>query len=185
MQGIEFQAFAGDCTLDGRITMFGERLTDFLNGQERFRIHHLQCTSLEDGHVVPVDSLTLERDDLLAVVGTGPRGSERQRIEVEKMRLQLSIGPYLVLGRIHLRPGQDPMQNVLQREPMIPLTDATLAYTVAGAVVAVDVATIIVNRHLVEWITATDDEASVFPHAVVRSPYALNLRKDFTGTATL
>ena len=26
--------------------MFGERLTDFLNGQERFRIHHVVCQSL-------------------------------------------------------------------------------------------------------------------------------------------
>ena len=101
------------------------------------------------------------------------------------MRLQLSVGPYLVLGRIHLLPGQDPMQNVLQRDPMIPLTDATIAYTVAGTVVARDITTIIVNRHLVEWITATDDEASIFPDAVVRSPFSLNLRKDFTGSAPL
>ena len=165
--------------------MFGDRLTDFLNGQERFRLHHVECTSLEDGSIVPVDSISVERDDLLAVVGTGPRGSEEQRIEVEKMRLQLSVGPYLVLGRIHLLPGQDPMQNVLQRDPMIPLTDATIAYTVAGTVVARDITTIIVNRHLVEWITATDDEASIFPDAVVRSPFSLNLRKDFTGSAPL
>ena len=185
MQGVEFQGFAGDCTISGKVTMFGDRLTDFLNGQERFRLHHVECTSLDDGRVVPVDSISVERDDLLAVVGTGPRGSERQRIEVEKMRLQLSIGPYLVLGRIHLQPGQDPMQNVLQREPMIPLTDATIAYNVAGAVVARDVTTVIINRHLVEWITATDDEASIFPDAVVRSPFALNLRKDFTGTTSL
>jgi hypothetical protein len=185
MQGVEFQGFAGDCTINGKITMFGDRLTDFLNGQERFRLHHVEFTSLDDGRVVPVDSVSVERDDLLAVVGTGPRGSEKQRIAVEETRLQLSIGPYIVLGRLHSSPGLDPMKSVLQREPMIPLTDATVAYSVAGAVVARDVTTVIVNRHLVEWISATEDEASIFPEATVRSPYALNLRKDFTGPATI
>ena len=67
--------------------------------------------------------------------------------------MQLSIGPYVILGRLHVPPGQDPMRNVLQREPMIPFTGVTMAYNVAGTVVARDVGTVIVNRHLVEWIT--------------------------------
>jgi hypothetical protein len=185
MQGVEFQGFAGDCTISGRITMFGERLTDFLNGQERFRLHKVQFQSLEDGHEVPVDSVSVERDDLLLVVGTGPRGSEKQRVRLDEQRMQLSIGPYMVLGRLHLKPGQDPMKNVLQREPMIPLTMATIAYTVAGTIVARDVPTVIVNRLLVDWIAATADEASLFPDATVRSPHTMNLRKDFTGPATI
>lgn len=183
MQGVEFQGFAGDCTIAGQVTMFGERLTDFLNGQERFRLHHVQLTSLDDGHIVPMDSISVERDDLLAVVGSGPRGSQQQRIQLEQTRMQLSIGPYIILGRLHTLPGVDPMKNVLQRESMIPLTSATIAYSLAGATIARDVGTIIVNRHQVEWIAATADEASVFPDAMVRSPYALNLSKDFTGSA--
>jgi hypothetical protein len=183
MQGVEFQGFAGDCTIAGQVTMFGERLTDFLNGQERFRLHHVEFTSLEDGHVVALDSVSLERDELLAVVGTGPRGSESQRVELEETRMQLAIGPYIILGRLHTQPGADPMKNVLQRETMIPLTQATIAFSVAGATIARDVSTIIVNRHQVEWIAATADEASLFPDATIRSPFSLNLRKDFTGSA--
>jgi len=185
MQGVEFQGFAGDCTITGRITMFGERLTDFLNGQERFRLHKVEFQSLADGHQVPVDSVSVERDDLLAVVGTGPRGSEKQRVRLDETRMQLSIGPYMILGRLHSRPGQDPMQSVLQREPMIPLTSATIAYSVAGAIVARDVGTVIVNRLLVDWISATADEASLFPDIPLRSPYAMHLSKDFTGSAPL
>ena len=185
MQGVEFQGFAGDCTIAGRITMFGDRLTDFLNGQERFRLHHCEFTSLEDGRVVPVDSVSVERDDLLAVVGTGPRGSEKQRVRLEEQRMQLAIGPYVILGRLHVPPGTDAMRNVLQREPMIPFTGATIAYSCAGETIARDVATVIVNRLQVEWITATGDEASLFPDATVRSPFAMTLRKDFTGSAPL
>jgi hypothetical protein len=185
MQGVEFRAFAGDCTIAGKLTMFGDRLTDFLNGQERFRVHHVTFQSLDDGHTVTEDSISLERDDLLAVVATGPRGSERQRVRLEEARMQLSIGPYVILGRLHLPPGQDPMKNVLQREPMIPLTSATIAYSVSGAVEARDVDTVIVNRLQVDWIAATAEEASIFPDATLRSPYTMNLRKDFTGPATL
>lgn len=185
MQGVEFQGFAGDCTITGRITMFGERLTDFLNGQERFLVHKVEFESLEDGHRLAVDSVSLVRDDLLAVVATGPRGSERQRVRLEETRMQLSIGPYVVLGRLHTPPGLDPMQSVFQREPMIPLTGATIAYSVAGTVVARDVPTVIVNRLQVEWISASAEEASVFPEATIRSPFSMSLKKDFTGPSTL
>lgn len=185
MQGVEFLGFAGDCTITGKITMFGDRLTDFLNGQERFRVHHCEFTSLEDGHVVAMDSMSIEREDLLAVVATGPRGSEDQRRKLEETRMQLSIGPYIILGHLHAAAGVDPMKSILQREPMIPLTNTTIAWTQAGETQVRDLPTIIVNRLQVEWITATEEEASIFPDAVVRSPYALNLSKDFTGSASL
>ncbi|MFP5342880.1 MAG: hypothetical protein ACLGIJ_08155 [Candidatus Limnocylindria bacterium] len=178
MQGVEFHGFAGDCTIAGRITMFGERLTDFLNGQERFRLHKVEFTSLDDGHVVPMDSISLERDDLLCVVGTGPRGSEKQRVRLEETRMQLSIGPYIILGRLHSRSGQDPMKSVFQREPMIPLTNATIAWTQAGQTTVRDLPTLIVNRLQVEWISATDEEAEAFPDVPVRSPFSVRLARD-------
>ncbi len=185
MQGVEFHGFAGDCTIAGRITMFGERLTDFLNGQERFRLHKVKFESLDDGHVVAMDSISLERDDLLAVVGTGPRGDEKRRVRLAETRMQLSIGPYIILGRLHAAPGLDPIKSVISREPMIPLTGATMAYSVAGTVVARDVGTLIVNRFQVDWITATADEATLFPEATVRSPFSMSLKKDFTGPSTI
>jgi hypothetical protein len=185
MQPIEFVGFAGDCTISGKMTMFGERLTDFMNGQERFRVHHLECESLEDGHRVALDSVSIERNDLLAVVANGPRGNEKQRVPVEMNRLQISIGPYLVLGHLHSAPGTDAVASVLKREPMIPLTDATIAYEVAGAIVARDVPTIIVNRQLVDWISPTTDAATFFPDIPIRSPFSARLQKDFTGPLTL
>ena len=57
MQPVDFIGFAADCTISGKVTMFGERLTDFLNGQERFRVHHVECESLEDGHTASIDSI--------------------------------------------------------------------------------------------------------------------------------
>ena len=180
MQGVEFQGFAGDCTIAGQITMFGERLTDFLNGQERFRIHHVECESLEDGHKVAIDSVSVVRDDLFAVVATGPRGAEKQRVELQTNRLQVSIGPYIILGRLHSKPGTDAMASVMKREPMIPLTNVTIAYEMAGTFVTRDVGAMIVNRMLVDWISPTTDAATLFPDAPVRSPFAARMLKDFT-----
>ena len=183
MQPIQFLGFAGDCTISGKMTMFGERLTDFLNGQERFRIHHVELESLEDGHKVAVDSVSIMRDDLFAVVATGPRGAEKRRVELQTNRLQLSVGPYLILGRLHHKPGADAMATVLKREPMIPLTNATIGYEMAGKFVTHDVGAIIVNRMLVEWISPTTDAATVFPDVAVRSPFAQRMLKDFTTTS--
>ena len=152
MQGVDLLGFAGDCTITAKVTMFGDRLTDFLNGQERFHIHKVIFESLDDGHLVAEDSVSITRDDLLAVIASGPRGSEQQRVELAETRMQLSIGPYLILGRVHTAPGIDPVSGVMQRDPMVPLTDATIAYSVAGNVVARDVGTLIVNRKLVDWI---------------------------------
>ena len=185
MQPIVFEGFAEDCTITGRVTMFGERLTDFLNGQERFRLNHVVCQSLADGHEVAVDSLSVERSELLCVVATGPRGSEKQRVSLSTARLQAQIGPYTILGRLHSAAGSDLMATVLRREPMIPLTNATVVYDVKGAAITTDLPTVIVNRLLVDWIAPTSDEASLFPEATVRSPFSMTLRKDFTGPATI
>jgi hypothetical protein len=73
----------------------------------------------------------------------------------------------------------------MQRDPMLPLTNATITFARAGQVVAHDAPAVIINRELVEWISPTADEAEHFPEVPVRSPFAMSLAKDFTGTASL
>lgn len=171
MEPVDFLAFAGDCTVTAKTTMFGDRLTDFLNGQERFRLSKVTFEALEDGRLVGVDSVSIERSDLLAVLGSGPRGSEKQRVSLETQRMELQVGPYMILGQLHVPHGVDPLHNVQVRDPMIPFTNATLAYSLAGNVVARDVGTIIVNRSLVDWIAPTADEAATFPDVEVRAAF--------------
>lgn len=172
METVDFLAFAGDCTITAKTTMFGDRLTDFLNGQERFRLSKVTFEALEDGRLVGVDSVSIERGDLLAVIGMGPRGNEKERVHLETQRMELQLGPYLVLGQLHLSKGVDALKSVQTRNVMVPFTNATVAYSLAGNVVARDIGTIIVNRSLVEWIAPTSDEATAFPDVEVRSPYA-------------
>jgi len=185
MLPIDFVAFSGDCLIRARLTMFGDRLTDMLNAQPRYTLSKVKLESLEDGHVFEIDSLPIDRSDLHAVVATGPRGREKRRVALEPTRMQVGIGPYTILGQLHGQPGADPIVTVMKRDPMLPLTNATIAFNRAGNVVAQDVPALIINRELVEWIAPTADEAEHFPDTPVRSPYGLSLAKDFTGTASL
>jgi hypothetical protein len=185
MLPIEFIAFSGDCLIHARLSMFGERLTDMLNAQPRYTLSRVRLESLHDGHVFEIDSLPIERSDLHAVVATGPRGAQKLRVELEPTRMQVGIGPYTILGQLHGRPGDDPLRTVMKRDPMLPLTNATITFARAGQVVAQDAPALIINRELVEWIAPTADEADHFPDTPVRSPFALNLAKDFTGTGSL
>lgn len=175
MQLIDFIGFAADCTITGQLTMFGDRLTDFLNGQERYHLHRVEFESLEDGHRLAVDGISVAREDLLAVVATGPRGSIRERVALKTNRCHVSVGPYLILGRLHSQPGVDVVASVSGRGPMVPLTGATIAYEVAGSIIARDVGAIIVNRLLVDWISPTVEAETMFPDAPVRSPFGIQV----------
>lgn len=180
---LDFMGFAGDCQIFGRLTMIGDRLTDMLNGQEQFRLRDVVLESLVDGHRVELAVLHVERSELYAAIAAGPQGIQDRRIRTEAIRMQIGLGPYLVLGTLHSAPGADPLSSVLYRSPMVPLTDATIAFTRAGAVEALDAATLIVNREHAEWIQPAADEGLVFPNVPIRGSLdGRNLAKDLTGS---
>lgn len=184
MRGLEFEGFAADCRIVARLTLIDERLSDMLNAQARFRLFEVTLVSLQDGHEVRLPELRIDREELLAVVAAGPRGIRERRIKTEPVRMQLGLGPYTVLGRLHLPPGRDPVRAVMQRGPMMPLTNATVAYVEAGAVRALDVDALVVNRTRADWIQPSADEAEHFPDVPILEPFATRIRpKDFTGAA--
>jgi hypothetical protein len=62
-------------------------------------------------------------------------------------------------GYMHGRPGADPMIHLGRRPPMIPLTDATIAYETAHGFQREDASTLIINRDVADWIRpAREDE---------------------------
>src|SRR4051794_8730694 len=184
MRGLEFLGFAADCRIVARLTLIDERLSDMLNKQARFRLFDVTLISLEDGHEVALPELRIDREELLAVVASGPRGARDRRVRTEQVRMQLGLGPYTILGQLHLPPGRDPVRAVLQRGPMMPLTNATLAYAQRGEVVALDSATLVVNRQRADWVQPTADEALHFPDVPILDPFRGRTRvKDFTGAS--
>ncbi len=178
---IEFLAYATDCRVAGYVHLDGERLTDMLNAHPTITVHDALLESLADGHQVWERSIELARDEVFAIEGAGPRGKEGRRIRTRPHRLQIAHGPYLVLGYLHAFPGADPLASLLRRDPMLPLTDATIVTTAGGRVDARDTATIIVNRELAEWIRPSQDEWMAFPDVPILQPtFGTLLPKDLT-----
>ena len=170
---IEFTGFAGDCIITGRFALEAKRLTDQLNAVQVVPLEDVVLDGL-DGHRVTAPTFQIDRTELCAVVGRGPRGRRALRIATERRRLQVQVGPYVVLGRYHGPLGATSLRSFAERDPMVPLTDATIAYVVGGVLEVVDAPTLIINRELAAWYREADEEvetslASLAPTPIRRS----------------
>ena len=162
---IEFTGFAGDCLVSGRFDLQEKRLTDQLNATPTVALEDVVLEGL-DGHRITVPSFTIHRSELCAVVARGPRGQRVLRVPTEKRRLQVQIGPYVALGRYHGPLGATSLRNFTEREPMVPITDATIAFLVAGILEVRDAPTLIVNRELAVWFREAEEAMEAATAAV-------------------
>jgi len=160
---IPFTGYALGRRYIGYVECVGERLTDLLNRTEYVVIREAFVESFEDGTVVNLGEGEIGRSILYAVETAGDSGDGARRIQTVRHRLQVQLGPYSALGLLHSMPGQMPLPYLTSRGPMIPLSDATLGFASRGNLRMRDVGTLIVNRDLVDWVRASDDEAAAFP----------------------
>ncbi len=165
---IEFTGFAGDCLISGRLVLRARRLTDQLNADPSISLEDVVLEGL-DGQRVTTPTFTIDRSELCAVVGRGPRGRRVLRIPTDKRRLQAQIGPYVVLGRYHGPHGATTLGSFTEREPMVPLTDATIAYNVGGILEVIDASTLIVNRELAAWYREAEEGLDAAAAAFVQT----------------
>jgi hypothetical protein len=169
---VEFIAYAGDCQVAGSTTLAdGERLSDILNREPTIVVEGARLTSHADGHTIDVGEIVLERDDLFAIEALGPRGDTARRIHTVPHRLEVRLGPYTILGQLHTLPGGRPLVAIGQRSPMIPLTNATIAFNGTDGVEAMDVETLIINRSLADWVRADYDDLPAFAGVPVAAPH--------------
>ena len=139
------------------------RLTDVLNRAESIAVRETFVENLADGTVDNLGDCEVSRSDLYAVEASDSRGEAARRIHTVRHRLQVQLGPYSALGLLHSLPGQMPLPYLQSRGPMIPLSDATIGYDGHGSLQLRDVGTLIVNRDLLDWVRASEDEAVAFP----------------------
>lgn len=154
---IDFTGFAGDCIIKGRFALDAKRLTDRLNAVRVVPLENVLLDGL-DGQRVTTPTFSIDRTELCAVVGSGPRGRRSLRIATDRRRLQVQVGPYVVLGRYHGPLGNTSLRSFAERDPMVPLTDATIAYVVGGVLEVVDAPTLIINRELAAWYRESEEE---------------------------
>ena len=155
----------------GYVESAGERLTELLNRTESVVLREAFVESFEDETVSNLGEGEVERSILYAVETSGG-GEGARRIQTVRQRLQVQLGPYSALGLLHSMPGQMPLPYLTSAGPMIPLSDATLGFAHRGGLKMRDVGTLIVNRELLDWVRASDDEAAAFPGVRVVSDRA-------------
>lgn len=175
----EFVAYATDCRVFGQLALPAGRLTELLNAYEEFELVNVQLQSLADGHVVTEPLVILARDEVVAVHAAGSAGHPGRRTHTRAHRLVVRSQPYTIWGDVHALPGADPVASFLHRPPMVPLTDAWIAYELAGRAGQFQLGTIIVNRN-----TANSFEPMVNPGPeppAVPAGDAGPLARDFTS----
>lgn len=160
---IPFIGYALGRRFIGYVECEGERLSDMLNRAESFVVREAFVENFDDDTVVNLGDGEVDRSILYAVEANGTRGEATRRIHTVRHRLQVQLGPYTALGLLHSLPGQLPLPYLHSRGPMIPLSDATLGFASRGALQLRDVGTLIVNRDMLDWVRATEDEALAFP----------------------
>jgi hypothetical protein len=178
---LEVVAYAEDCRLFGHLALSAARLTDMLNDAEEIELVDVAAEALTDGRVVEIRSIVVRRDELFAVEVSGPRGAREHRLRTRPHAVAVKSGPYIVRGQMHASPTVDPFAAFRRRPPMVPLTEGSISYAVADAIVVRHADTVIVNRDLMDWVTPVTDAHDESP-ALPPLPAAKGiLLKDFTG----
>jgi hypothetical protein len=145
-------AYAGDCLLQARMEVPEGRLSDFLNSTGSLVLRDAVMQAHEDGRVVRIDRLIIDRDDIFAIEASGTRGHRQRRIRTLQSRMEFVLGPYRVLGQLHAPPGADPLAALARRKPIVPVTASTIGYHVGAETRLHDVETLLVNRELVDRV---------------------------------
>jgi len=143
---IEFDAYAADCRVHGQVEVGEGRLSDHLDHAAELLVRDARLEGLADGRMVAMPELTVARDELCAVVASGPRGETARRLHTQTRLVEAEVGPYLVVGRVHGTPTSQPLGVALRRQAWVPLTEATVMYRCGGSDVREEMTTLLVNR---------------------------------------
>jgi len=149
---ILFVAYTSDERLSGQVRLDSSRLSDMLNAHDEYVLVDALAERLPQGGSLVVSEILVRRNELPLVHATGPRGDRSQRVPTETHRIVLRSGRYLVSGRLHSGPGEDPLASLRARSPMVPLTWATIEFRRGPEIVREPGGTIVVNRELVDWV---------------------------------
>jgi hypothetical protein len=177
---VEFSAYAEDCRVFGFYRLLADRLTDALNGATEYELRDVLVVRNDDGLGTQALSLTVRREELLAVRASGPRGDPARRNRKRPFPVTLQTGPYVIHGYVHAVPGGDPIQQLRRSRPLVPLTESWIEYHAVGQAHRARVGTIIVNRELWDWVRLSKDDEVRLPDLPAETT-PNSLAKDLTG----
>lgn len=153
-----FEAFLPDARLFGRVRLEATRLTDLLNAHPSLLLHAATIERLLDGTTRWAAEVAVARSQLVAVLATGPRGDPALRRWTQTHPVAVQSGDFLMGGLAHATPSLDPLASILERPPMVPLTNAWIEYWPGGRRLRQWIGTIIFNREVTDWVRIVTEE---------------------------
>lgn len=182
---IALDAYAADCRVYGQVDIGDSRMTDALNASPTLNIQDARLESLSNGRVVEVAEITVEYDELCAVVANGSRGDIERRLRTRATRVEVDLGPYHIEGAVHGTPASDPVIASFRRASWVPLTDAVVTYTSGEASQRDKVTTLVVNRDLATLFRAIEEKSVLLPWETSRVPAPSLARVAFEASDSL
>jgi hypothetical protein len=119
-------AWAGDCVVRGSIDVGDGRLSDQVNDLDLLTFFDATLEALDDGHLVRMDELEVERRELHLIEVNGRRGDPNRRLRTVEERVALQVGPFVVTGNLHRSPSAHPLAALSSWSRFVPVTDALI-----------------------------------------------------------
>ena len=189
---IEFVGFTADRRITAMIPLADDRLSDMLNSVARIVLRDAVVGDLLEGGPALSGDVTLPVGDLVAVVGTGRRGSESRRRRTSVRQVSVGLGRYTVSGCLHVDPTEgdfpqhaDPASILAGRDILVPITNASITYECENLKTTESHDTILVNRARATWIEIqpeVDEDDGDAETAEDAADHRTRYVKDFTGT---
>jgi hypothetical protein len=126
----ELVAWAEDCVVRGPVELPEGRMSDAVNATDLLHVSPARLQALDDGRVVELAELELERRDLHLVLARGREGDPARRLRTVREAVVMTIGPFTVQGHLHRAPNAAPLAALQTWARFIPVTEAT--FTVGG-----------------------------------------------------
>jgi hypothetical protein len=118
---LPIRLYAADVVVPGRCEPGDQRVTDILGRGDELRV-------VPDGSdpADPDSWITVDTDSVLLIVPPPHVSRPEARVHRQRQAVLLRIGPYLVTGSAHLRPGESNDPFLRATQPFLPLTDAVI-----------------------------------------------------------
>jgi hypothetical protein len=119
---LPIRLYAADVVVPGRCEPGDERVTDILGRGDELPV-------VPDGRdpADPDSWITVDTDAVLLIVPPPHVSRPEARVHRQRQGVQLRIGPYIVTGTAHLRPGESADPFLRATQPFLPLTEAMIA----------------------------------------------------------
>jgi hypothetical protein len=149
---IDFVGFSGDCRVEGKVDLDDARLADLLNRRPTILVHDVRVVSTLDGHTQEFEQLEIGRDELDAVVASGPRGDPKRRLATKPSGVTMKLGHYSAEGFMHGPPAANPVRDISRRPAIVAITDAVIEYQFCGEAVSESFGTLLINREMAAFL---------------------------------